>query len=134
MGKQNQTILLADDDHDDLELLSEVISGIDEDYKIVQVNNGIQALKKLKELKLQGNLPCLIVLDINMPRMDGKQTLLAVKSDPDFSNIPVVIFSTSNSELDKLYFKKKNVEMITKPVEFQALYNAAEKMLDYCED
>jgi CheY-like chemotaxis protein len=120
MGKQNQTILLADDDHDDLELLSEVISGIDEDYKIVQVNNGIQALKKLKELKLQGNLPCLIVLDINMPRMDGKQTLLAVKSDPDFSNIPVVIFSTSNSELDKLYFKKKNVEMITKPVEFQA--------------
>ena len=132
--KHNQTILLADDDIDDLELLCEVISEIDEDYEIFQVNNGKEALAKLTELQEAGNLPCLIVLDINMPKMDGKQTLAAIKSDPSLSTIPVVIFSTSNNEMDRLYFRKKKVEMITKPVEFQALFNVAEKMLSYCEE
>jgi CheY-like chemotaxis protein len=133
MEKNNPYILLADDDIDDLSLLSEVLHKVDTTYIIVQANNGEDALLKLNEMKKYGNLPCLIVLDVNMPKLDGKQTLVAIQSDPELSFIPVVVFTTSNSEVDKLFFQKKNVEMITKPVEFQTLYDVAVKMLEYCK-
>jgi CheY-like chemotaxis protein len=133
MEKNNPYILLADDDIDDLSLLSEVLHKVDTTYIIVQANNGEDALLKLNEMKKYGNLPCLIVLDVNMPKLDGKQTLVAIQSDPELSFIPVVVFTTSSSEVDKLFFQKKNVEMITKPVEFQTLYDVAVKMLEYCK-
>ena len=77
-------------------------------------------------------LPCLVVLDINMPRMDGKQTLVALQKDEDLSAIPVVLFSTSSSALDKSFSKAKHVELITKPFDFKSLYVTAHKLLSYC--
>jgi CheY-like chemotaxis protein len=133
MDKNNQTILLVDDDIDDLNLLSEVMHEIDWTYNIVQANNGEEALVKLEGMKQAGKLPCLIVLDINMPKMDGKQTLVAIQDDSELTNIPVVIFTTSNNKVDKLFFEMKNVEMITKPVEFQVLFKVAVKMLNLCK-
>lgn len=132
MEKLNSFILLADDDADDLQLLSEVFQKIDTRYIIIQVNNGLEALSQLEEMKQQGKLPCLIVLDINMPLMDGKKTLVALQNDAELKNIPVVIFTTSNSDTDKLFCRNKNVEMITKPDDFKNLYSVAIKMLNYC--
>jgi CheY-like chemotaxis protein len=132
MDKHNHTILLADDDLDDLNLLTDVLHELDTSYSIVQTHDGEEAIKKLAEMKEAGNLPCLVILDINMPKMDGKQTLVTIQSDSELSDIPVVIFSTSNSEVDKLFFKNKNVEMITKPIEYESLYKVAAQMLTYC--
>ena len=133
MEKHGQYILLADDDLDDLSLLSEVLQNVDGTYVLVQANNGEEALHKLDQMKATDNLPCLIVLDINMPKMDGKQTLVAIQSDPELSSIPIVIFTTSSSEVDRMYFQMKKVEMITKPFDYQSLYNVATKMLGYCK-
>ena len=133
MEKHNKTILLADDDHDDLHLLTEVLKEIDPSYAIMQANDGEKAIEILREAKDSEHLPCLIVLDINMPKMDGKQTLVSIQNDLALSSIPVVMFSTSSSEVDKLFFKSKNVELITKPVEFRILYQVAVKMLNYCK-
>jgi CheY-like chemotaxis protein len=71
MDRHNSSILLVDDDVDDLNLLSEVMHEIDVSYNIIQANNGEEALVKLNEMKQDGNLPCLIVLDIKMYAQHG---------------------------------------------------------------
>jgi CheY-like chemotaxis protein len=131
MENKYHAILLVDDDEDDLHILSSTLKTMGSSYEILQAHNGADALAQLRELRQTGNLPSLIIMDINMPKMDGKQTLMAIKADETLSDIPIVIFSTSSSAIDKMFFQKKNVEMITKPVEFKTFYDVAEKLLSY---
>jgi CheY-like chemotaxis protein len=127
-----KTVLLIDDDPDDLELLQEALQAIDKGHNLLEARDGEDGLKKLEELKGNNELPCLIVLDLNMPKMDGRQTFLAIKSDEKLSEIPVVIFSTSTSELDRMFFEKYNTAYFVKPVNFQALASTASRMIKMC--
>lgn len=128
-----QTILWADDDYDDLQMMQEVLIKRKGNFEIVEVHNGKEALDYLKIAKEKSNLPCLVILDINMPVLDGKETLSILKSTDDYKDIPVVVFTTSESELDKLYCKKFNTEMITKPPTFKTLGAAMDKLLKMCK-
>ncbi|TCJ14324.1 response regulator [Flaviaesturariibacter flavus] len=128
------TIVYMDDDQDDLQLLREAMDRFDGDYQLLDAADGIEGLELLQRLKAGHELPCLIVLDINMPRMDGRRTFQQIRKDPALAHIPIVIFSTSNSELDKLFFRGKNVEYITKPVHFNSLVEVAERMLQTCHE
>lgn len=128
----NHTILCVDDDQDDLELLTKALEMVDNNYNVLEAQDGTDALDKLRKMHNENNLPCLIVLDINMPKMDGKETLVALQNEDHFFKIPVVVFSTSSSALDKMFFAKKNVELITKPIDFQNLVSVAKKLLSYC--
>jgi CheY-like chemotaxis protein len=85
-------------------------------------------------MKAEGHLPCLVVLDINMPRMDGKQTLIRLQSDSELSTIPVVLYSTSSSELDKTFSKARKGELITKPISYDTLAATVSRLLAYCKD
>lgn len=127
------TILWADDDYDDLEIMREILSRTGRDYEIVEVHNGKEALEYLKKLAADSDMPCLIILDINMPIMDGKETLSIIKNTKEYQSIPVVVFTTSESELDKLYCKKLGTEMITKPPTFGTLAAALDKVLQFCK-
>src|SRR5215204_4253760 len=120
MNKEH-TILCADDDEDDIQLLQEAIRQVDGSYNLAKAKDGLDALKQLQAMKARGSLPCLVVLDINMPRMDGRQTFMSIRNDPEFAAIPVVIFSTSSSPLDTMFFAKKDVEYITKPINYDFL-------------
>ncbi|GAA4322453.1 response regulator [Flaviaesturariibacter amylovorans] len=126
------TILYVDDDRDDLLLLREAIDHIDGQFTLLEASDGIDGLERLQALKAAGALPCLIVLDINMPRMDGRKTFQLIRQDPELADVPVVIFSTSSSELDKLFFRGKNVEYITKPIRFDQLVSVAGRLLEVC--
>lgn len=129
---QNHTILCADDDEDDIQMLQEAIKEVDGSYQLLKAHNGVDALQQLKELKDRGTLPCLVVLDINMPKMDGRQTFISIRSNEAYAAIPVVIFSTSSSALDKMFFARKDVEYITKPVNYNFLVEVAKRLLSYC--
>lgn len=128
----NHIIFYADDDADDRQLLCRALNTIDANYRILEAEDGDEAISRLKKMKESGVLPSLIVLDINMPKMDGKQAYVFIKSDEVLSAIPVIIFSTSKSELDKLFFKRKNTLYITKPTNYAHIVEAAAKMLSYC--
>jgi CheY-like chemotaxis protein len=128
------TILYVDDDSDDLQMLREAISSVDRAYRFVAANDGEEGLNRLEDMKEAGSLPCLIVLDINMPRLDGRQTFRLIRSDEALARIPIVIFSTSDSSLDKLFFRGENVAYITKPVDFNHLQEIARKMLQICNN
>lgn len=133
MIMNKKTILCVDDDQDDLIMLREVIQEMGQPYDIVEAYDGLIALELLQKMQASDNLPCLIVLDINMPRMDGKQTLVAIKNNSILATIPVVVFSTSSSAMDRTFCAAKKVEMITKPFDYATLFSAAGKLLSYCK-
>ncbi|MBA2745431.1 MAG: response regulator [Flavisolibacter sp.] len=126
------TILWADDDSDDLMMMKEILIKNSRNYKIEEVHNGKEALEFLATSATTSTLPCLIILDINMPILDGKETLSIIKRTEAYSEIPVVVFTTSSSELDKMFCQKHDVEMITKPPNYKSLESAVLKLLHYC--
>lgn len=132
--RNNHTILYMDDDVDDLQMLQEAIHSIDGSYQLVEALDGSQGLRQLQQMKNTKELPCLIVLDVNMPRVGGKEAFLRIREDETLKDIPVVILSTSSSEADRRYFEGKNVEYITKPIDFQHLVSVAARLLHYCHN
>ena len=129
---KKNTILWADDDADDLMLMKEILHANNHDVDIVEVHNGKEALAYLEHAHKKSDLPCLIILDINMPVMDGKETLSHIKKSQVYQSIPVVIFTTSNSELDKVFCKTFKVEMITKPPFYRSLETTVVNLLNFC--
>jgi CheY-like chemotaxis protein len=125
------TILWADDDADDIYLVKQVLEETDHDYNIVIVSNGREVIDYLSRLTKE-EFPCLIILDINMPVLDGKQTLATLKKHPDFKSIAVAMFSTSNSPTDKLFCSHYDADLVTKPSNYEALKNAVANLLKQC--
>lgn len=129
---KKHTILCVDDDTDDLQLLQESLRDTHEDFAIIEAHNGRQAMDFLKHSKISGEHPCLIILDINMPILNGKETLSLIKSDEALKSIPVVVFTTSGSESDKRFCHLHGVEMITKPPNFKSFKSVVQKLLRIC--
>ena len=111
-------ILSIDDDSDDRELLREAISLIDRAIICIQLNDGVDALHYLDS---DLELPDLIFLDINMPRMNGIACLELIRSNPKFDSTRIIIFSTSRDLLDLEKVKILGSEFITKPNSFTDL-------------
>lgn len=126
------TILWADDDADDLQMMRDILKKNNRQYNLIEVRNGKEALEYLNAAQNDGGLPSLIILDINMPVLDGKKALSIIKQAEEFKEIPVVVFTTSNSELDRMYCQKLGTEMITKPPDYASLQSTVLKMLDKC--
>jgi CheY-like chemotaxis protein len=120
------TIFYAEDDLDDLFIVKQAFQTYDGAIKIIHANNGLEALEMLQAIEDNDALPCLILLDINMPGMDGRETLIKIKQDERLKHIPVVMFSTSSSSLDKEFATRWNVRFFTKPL----VYSDMEKMVD----
>lgn len=112
-------ILLVDDDEDDQDIFREAVSIVKPGCELRIAHDGEHALTRLEE---QAELPDYIFLDVNMPKMDGREFLAQVKSHPIYQQVPVVIYSTSNhtTEMGK-YFKMGATNFITKPSEFNLL-------------
>lgn len=116
MTQQQKTILYVDDDEDDRDILSHAIREVSPDVGLVLAEDGIRALDYLNRQKERNaQLPGLIVLDINMPYLDGRQTLEKIRSNPGLKNIPIIMFTSSESPQDKALFNSQGVELITKP-------------------
>ena len=129
----NAIILLVDDDIDDLLLLKEALLSIDNNCSILTALDGNEALAGLKETRDNNKkLPNLIVLDISMPIMDGRQLLAILKNEEKLKDLPIVVLTTSSNISDINYCKQFDIELITKPFELSQLYKIAEKLLSYC--
>ena len=125
-------ILFGEDDIDDEDLLKEIIGGIDESFYLLFVNNGRKLLEMLSEMP-DNHLPCLIVLDYNMPELNGAEILREIKKDGRYTQIPKVIWSTSNSETFKRSCLEAGAnEYLIKPSNVSDLVSAARHMLSLC--
>jgi len=126
-------VLCADDDPDDRELLCETINKIDPEVKVIHADNGKRLLSKLKELDSINVCPCLIILDMNMPIMDGRQTLIEIKKNPGWGSIPVAIFTTSQRELYRQLECEYGINVVTKPAKYAAIITEVTQLLSYCK-
>src|ERR671910_306752 len=95
---QNRRVLIIDDDEDDRELFCEAVGYISKDIDCLHATDGENALELLAVGK--GKLPDFIFLDLNMPRLNGKECLAEIKKLPRYTNVPVIIYSTSSHQKD----------------------------------
>ena len=120
------TILMADDDDDDFMLTQKALKESKLLNKLVRVRDGEELLDYLlRRGDYEGVVterPGVILLDLNMPRKDGREALKEIKSHDDLNDIPVVVFTTSKAEEDIYRSYKLGVNsFITKPVTFDKL-------------
>ncbi|RYE00296.1 MAG: response regulator [Sphingobacteriales bacterium] len=109
------TVLWADDDPDDLFIYNEAVSEIDNKVVVTPVHNGRELIDYLNEVKPHDGLPAMIVMDMNMPLVNGREALALIKKDESLSRIPLVVFTTSNSSVDAMFCLQHEVMMVTKP-------------------
>ena len=130
-------IVVADDDADDRMLIEEAL---EESRLANPIDFCVDGLDLLDYLRREGKwasmagqpLPGLILLDLNMPRMDGRKALNEIKGDPALRRIPVVVLTTSKAEEDimKTYDLGVN-SFISKPVTFEGLTNVVTTLKQY---
>lgn len=130
--EKQHTIVWADDDPDDLSIVREIIDSTDNLHQLKEAANGRQVIEYLHSVPCPLQLPCLVVLDINMPLLNGKETLTIIRSEERYKDITVVVFSTSSSEKDRLFCEKFGVRMYTKPSSYQAYQQVVAELLLLC--
>jgi CheY-like chemotaxis protein len=123
----------VEDDPDDVLLVTDVLRATSSSITIINKKNGLEALNYLNELKAKNDFPCLIILDINMPVLNGKQLVAILKNEEEFKSIPLIVFTTSSTDGDKEFCDRFNVPMVTKPNGMAAFNKAVQKFLDHCK-
>lgn len=128
-----RTILMADDNLKDVELTLEAMADNNLANQVIVVKDGVEALEylrregKFKDYK-EGN-PCVILLDIKMPRMDGIEVLRHIRSDKKLKRIPVIVLSSSREEKDLCDAYDLGVSgYVVKPVNFQKFIDAIKQI------
>lgn len=115
-------ILLVEDDPGDVLITREALEHSGATHRMDVVGNGEEAVAYLRREGRYADrqLPHLVLLDLNLPRMDGKEVLSIVKADPELRHVPVIVLTTSDAESDVLdtYQLHANA-FITKPVDFE---------------
>lgn len=134
--KTSISILIADDDADDRMLIEDAFRESRLSNPLAFVENGEELLHYLRcQGKFEGRTspaPRLILLDLNMPKMDGRTALKHLKADPELRRIPVVVLTTSKAEEDILRTYDLGVSsFITKPVTFQGLVDVVRALNSY---
>jgi CheY-like chemotaxis protein len=127
-------VLHIDDDAEDREFVGDAIKNIDPSFILHEAKNGEEGIAYLTRAKASGTLPCLIILDINMPGMDGLETYEEIKQDEVLKAIPTVIFTTS-----AIFKRIKNEEterlpIFIKPFNIKEFIVTVRKMLTHCKD
>jgi len=126
---KNLKILLIEDDMIEIMKFKRTIDKLNLQHKIVEANNGEDAMKLLSE---KDNLPDIILLDLNMPKINGIEFLHILKNDKRLSYIPAIILTTSNNPKDLLECFKIGVSgYIIKPLKYEEYVHKIEKALSY---
>jgi len=127
----NCRILLVDDDHEDRSLMQDAFKELGHDGDICFAENGEDAIEALHKYLAANNLPRLVVLDLNMPRMNGTQTLQAIKSVPQFNTVGVIILSTGvNAKEREACLNNGAMVYMVKPISYKGFLQVAEHLYD----
>jgi two-component system response regulator len=126
------TILCVDDDEDDLLFVKEAIQSQQQTFHIKEANGGQEAVNYLRECARKGELPCLVIMDINMPGMDGRQAVQKIRETEQLVEIPIAVFTTSAQASDRKFFEDQGIRFITKPFDYNVFKKKIVDVLTFC--
>jgi CheY-like chemotaxis protein len=132
-GMEEIFILIAEDDADDRFLLQAAFTENGFKDRLLFVENGVEVLEYLVDnIHNEQDIPRFILLDLNMPKKDGREVLRELKQHPELKKIPVIIFSTTNNEYEmrRCYELGAN-SYITKPNNFESLIKTVAALRSY---
>jgi CheY-like chemotaxis protein len=127
-------VFYADDDIDDLELVKDAFAQYSDNVEVITATDGSKALAYLNNLVHNHNLPCLIILDINMPVINGKEVLVRLREMDHLQSVPAVLFTTSSQPIDKSFAEKYNAGFITKPIDVRQMAYIADRFIEHCSN
>jgi CheY-like chemotaxis protein len=127
-------ILLADDDQEDRYIMQDAFNAINLSHVPFLVEDGEKVLEYLAQMYSdEGTLPSLVVLDLNMPRLSGTQTLRELKSIAHYKDIPVIIFSSSLNVMEMHECSQLGaLSYIVKPFTYEEYLSSAQHFYDFC--
>lgn len=124
----NKNVYLADDDDDDRFLICEAIKSILPTINIIEVTDGRQLLDRI--VGANTNSPALILLDMNMPRMNGLEAAIAIRANPSLAEIPLAMITTSSDKALSAQAYECGVDrFFTKPSSFEGLIKMARELI-----
>jgi CheY-like chemotaxis protein len=131
-GTNNRSIIFGEDDIDDIDLLKETFSAADDSYSLLFIDKGRKLINTLEALT-DKELPCLLVLDYNMPELNAAEILQELSLHERYAAIPKIIWSTSGSDT----YKKKCLELgavdyVIKPLNVKDYMETVRYMLSFC--
>jgi CheY-like chemotaxis protein len=125
-------ILLAEDDEDDRMIFDDIVEQLklENDFNFCTVDNGLKVIQLLAQLEA-AELPDLVILDQNMPQMNGKEALGLLKEDQRLMHIPVVIYSTFNdAKLAETCLDMGAAQVITKPDSYEGFNTVISQLVN----
>lgn len=125
-------VLYADDDPDDQFIVQDAFRQFDTSIEVVCLPNGKEAMDCLHNMAQTNLLPCLVILDINMPILDGKKTLQEIRESEHWKDLPVVLFTTSSNPNDESFAFQHRAGFITKPTAVNDLHSIAAHFIAHC--
>jgi CheY-like chemotaxis protein len=129
--EQNPYFLYVEDDDEDVMLLQDMLKIFGQKMNMVPVPNGFKAITYLQQVEEGSTYPEFILLDINMPILDGLETLELLRSDDMYCLIPVLLFTTSNNEEQATKCKQLGSEILLKPDNYQNWFELMKKLTIY---
>jgi len=130
--RSTKPILLVEDDNADLLIIQRALKELDIKNELITANNGEEALEQLRADTAQK--PCIILLDLNMPKMNGIEFMKIIKVEDNLKNIPVIILTTSKAEQDRVEtFNLGIAGYIVKPVGHDNFIDVMSKIHQYWE-
>jgi CheY-like chemotaxis protein len=122
-------ILLVEDNQADALLIREALRQVDVSHPVEVVTDGAQALERLRG---EEKRPDLVLLDLNLPRVDGREVLSQVKTDPELRDIPVIVLTTSSAPPDIAFAYSRGANAyMRKPLGMDRLVEAAASIRDF---
>ena len=132
MKSNSLTILMADDDFEDMELVETALSDVNPSVRLHKFSSGREALDFLAD-QPSNKLPCLIILDYNMPEIKGSELLSIMRKEERYNEIPKIVLSTSSAPIHiHECMSSGATAYMVKPHSLSEMNKLAQKMLSYC--
>lgn len=127
-------VLYADDDADDRDLIREAFEEFTTIVELITFEEGGALLHYLQNLAPLQPKPCLVILDVNMHGLDGKQTLRRLRANDEYRDLPVVLFTTSTLPSEAAFARAHDAGFVTKPLHGAQIHAIVNQLIDHCGD
>lgn len=132
--QQKYLILYADDDKDDQLFIEEAFIQQTRNVELMIASDGEEVFTILGELLNKNREPSLIILDVNMPKLSGKEALIRLRKVKKLEEVPVVLFTTSSLPKDEEFASQYRAGFITKPMDSHQMQQVMEQFIAHCTE